>query len=259
MLIAMAVYDTEENNRTWMTKATLDSLLKTVDFSRHRLIIVDNNSCEKTQKLYDEYSEKFPDSCGIIKNNVNLGTAKAINEAWKLRTEGEHAVKMDNDVVIHQSGWANDMEEVFRRSPQIGICGLKRKDLDESPWNSCEWYKSELVMLPQEKGQKWVVVEKVRHVMGTCQAYSSALLDTIGYLYQMDGLYGFDDSLSALRSTISGFWNVFLHGIEIDHIDPGDRDYQKWKHDYSGKLMNEYNKVKMEYLSGKRSVYYDGL
>jgi GT2 family glycosyltransferase len=256
----MAVYDTEENKRSWMTKATIESLYNTVDFSKHRLVIVDNASCQETQDYYknvDSFmSSMSAPSFTLIKNEENIGTARAINKAWLLRKPGEHAVKMDNDCVIHNPGWADEMEEVFRRDPKIGICGLKRKDLEESPWNKNPWYTSSLEMLPHNPGESWVVVEVVHHVMGTCQAYNSELLDKIGFLYQMGGLYGFDDSLAAVRASAIGYKNVFLPHIKIDHIDPGDTPYQDWKQKYSGTMIATFNRLKQEYKRGTRSVYY---
>jgi len=115
-------------------------------------------------------------------------------------------------------------------------------------------------MLPHQAGQRWLVVEEVLHVMGTCQAYSSKLLDQIGFLYQMQdekNLYGFDDSLASLRSRLAGFKNVFLHGFEIDHIDPGNNPFITWKQKSAGKWMRRYNEVVQEYQNGTRSLYYE--
>ena len=256
MLLAMAVFDTVENERTDLTRRTLESLARTVDFDRHRLFISDNGSCEATHAVYVEMEERLP--FRVIYNGKNLGTANAINKAWRWREPGESCVKMDNDVTIAQPDWVDWMEDVFRRDPTIGICGLKRNDLDESPWSTNPWYRSKVRMLPHKKGQRWIVVEEVVHVMGTCQGYSSALLGKIGYLYQGDRLYAFDDSLAAIRSRVAGFKSAFLHGFEIAHIDPGQSEFTEWKKKYAGQAMEWYHKTRNEYLSGERSVYYDG-
>jgi GT2 family glycosyltransferase len=254
-LIAMAVHDTEENGRSGLTEQTLFSLFENTDWNRHRLIIVDNNSCAKTKELYQHIiqhnmAEK------IIFNSENLGTAEAINRAWIFRKPGENCIKMDNDVIIKEDGrWIDDMEEAIRREPKIGQVGLKRKDLWESPERT-DFYKSELIMLPHQPGERWMVVEKVNHVMGTCQMYSSALLDKIGYLYQ-PRLYGFDDSLASVRSHLAGFISVFLPHIEIDHIDPGGTPYQTWKENHAGEQWQEYHKVLREYREGTRPIYYN--
>jgi GT2 family glycosyltransferase len=254
-LIGMAVFDTEDNKRSWMTRETLGSLSRTVDWSRHRLIISDNGSCAETHKIYRECST-LP-NLRVIYNGKNLGTARAVNQAWALRTPNEGCVKIDNDVVIREHGWLDKLEECIQRDPKIGIIGLKRKDLDETPnAQPGSWNQSQLIMLPHEKGQDWLVVEAVHHVMGTCQLYSAKLLEKIGYLYQMAGLYGFDDSLAATRCKIAGFYSCFYPHYRIDHIDPGNTDFQKWKEDLAGKGMAAFNHCREEYLSGRRSIHH---
>lgn len=258
MLISMAVWDTEENQRTELTRATLESLADTVDWARHRLFISDNGSCEATQRLYKEIVRFGLPKLRLIENGENIGTARAVNRGWSYRRKGEHVLKMDNDVVIHDIGWADDMEEVFRRDPSIGICGLKRKDILESPDSPNPQYKSTLSMLPHAPGERWMVLESVNHVIGTCQAYSSSLFDKIGYLYQGNWKYGFDDALASLRAHISGFKTVFIPHVEIDHIDPGTNSYQKEKEQQAGEVIGLYSQLATEFLTGRRPVYYDG-
>jgi GT2 family glycosyltransferase len=163
---------------------------------------------------------------------------------------------MDDDVIIHQHGWADEMEEAIRREPQIGIVGLKRKDLQERPDHEERQFQSVLMMLPHAPGERWVVVERVKHLMGTCQMYNSALLDKIGYLYQ-PSLYGYDDTLASYRSQLAGFINVFLPHIPIDHIDPGGTPYQHWKEKDAGENAQLVSDIVDEYIAGTRSIYYE--
>ena len=202
----------------------------------------------------------------VLHNATNLGTAMAINRAWRLRRPGEHCVKVDDDIEIHQVGWLDVLEDAVHREPRIGICGLKRKDLDERPDHSTPWYRTSLHYLPQVKGERCIIVERANHVMGTCQLYSAALLEKIGYLYQMQdegNLYGFDDSLAAIRARRAGFWCVFVPSIELDHIDPGGTSYTQWKLDVSGRLLddghgrNRYQEVAEEFRNGKRPIWWE--
>lgn len=258
-ILSIAIYDTPENGRSELTRRTLESLLQTVDFSRHRVFLVVNAATPETLAAIAVFGNKVGSALEVIHNAENIGTARAINKAWKHRQPGENAIKMDNDVVIHRSGWVDEMEEAISRDPRIGIIGLKRKDLWETPWNPNPDYRSTLRMLPHNAGQKWLIVEDVNHVMGTCQMHSAELLNNIGYLYQ-PGPYGFDDSLSAIRCKVAGFRSCFLHGVEIDHIDPGGNDHTKWKSDItaSGTPANiEYHRLKAGYLNGTIGVYYD--
>ena len=256
-LICMVTFDTAENGRSELTRRTLESLAKTVDWTRHRLVLSDNGSCAATQALL-ELAEAYGHT--VLRNHANIGTARAINRGWKLRKGDEHCVKLDNDVVIHQAGWLEILEEAVAREPQIGICGLKRKDLAERPGHSNPWYVSSLHYLPQQPGERCIIVERCNHVMGTCQLYSAALLAKLGYLYQGQdegNLYGYDDSLAAVRTYRAGFWSVFVPYIEIDHIDPGGDAYTTWKQQVSGVWMARYNQIKAEYLSGQRPVWWE--
>lgn len=254
-LIIMCCHDTEENGRSEYTRKTMECLAFSVDWSKNRLVIVDNNSCEKTKSLINNW--KLPE-WNVITLSENVGTAKGINLGIKLRKPNESICKIDNDVVIHHLGWVEEMEEVIKRDSSIGIVGLKRKDLAESPNSEHPFYRSELIMLPHESGQKWIVVEKVKHVMGTCQMLSNALLDKVGYYFQT-GLYGLDDSDMSYRSELSGFKNVFLPHINIDHVDTGGDNYTQWKHEHASEQMAKWGEICEQYRNGTRELYYNGL
>lgn len=249
-LIAMAVHDTEENERSKMTWRTIESIYETVDFS-HRFIIIDNGSCKETADMLSVLSSRTE----VITLPSNIGTARAHNLAWKQRKPGEHCIKIDNDVVIYESGWVEKLEACIEREPKIGQIALKRKDCWETTWHQNEHNRSELVMLPHEPGQPWIIVEKVKHVIGTCVLHSAALLDKVGYLYQ-PGLYGYDDTLMTARAIKEGFMTCFLSNIEIDHIDPGGTDYQKWKERESGQYTGEVVRLMKGYADGSISTYY---
>ncbi len=251
-LIALCCYDTEENKRTEYTIRTLECLLDTVDHKRHRIIVVDNGSCKATRQHLAILRH-----IKVITLAENIGTAKGINTAWKLRYECGNAIKMDNDVVINQNNWVEEMESAIAKDASIGIVGLKRKDLEERPDHSNEWYRSTLYFLPHQRGARWIPFEEVAHVMGTCQMYSSALLDKIGYLVQ-PSIYGFDDSLASLRARIAGFRVGFLPYIDIDHIDRGDNGYTKEKHRIASQDMKQFHEMQDRYLNGELDVYYDG-
>lgn len=250
----MAVYDTAENKRTRFTLETIRYLEQTVDLINNRIVIVDNNSCEETKDILS-YCKDLNRNVYVVTLQENVGTAKAINRALSMRRPDEFFVKMDNDVIIHKKNWLEEMEEVMRRQPNIGILGLKRPDLEESPYAINTDQRSRLLMVPHERGQRWRIVEECKQVMGTCTMLNPALLEKVGYFYQMDGLYGFDDSLMCVRSTIAGFLNCFLHGVDVDHIDPGGTEYTDWKAKYAGEILLKYASVEEAYKKGLRSIY----
>lgn len=258
VLMAVAVHDLKDSGRTELTDRCLQSLLKTVDFNKHKLYIIDNASCEETQAIFKKFSHDFtakfnPSNLTIIFNDENYGTARAINKAWIYRDSGQHCIKMDNDVEYNQVGWVEEMVACAKREPKLGIIGLKRKDCWENTWHADPNLRSALIMLPHEPGEKWLIVEAVNHVMGTCQLYTSSLLDKIGYLYQ-PSLYGWDDVLAAQRSHLAGFWNVFIPYVDIDHIDPGGTLYTQWKLQECS-VRDELDKIQRDYADGTRPIY----
>lgn len=239
----MCCHDTVENKRSKYTSQTLESLANTVDFSEHRIIVIDNNSCEETKNILKDYDQFIT----VITNTENVGTAKAINQAWKYRKPNETVIKMDNDVVINNYGWIEEMELAMKLGG-YGILGLKRKDLMQSPNASNHW-KTELKMLPHEKGDNWVVVEESADIMGTVQMFHPELINKMGGLMQA-GVYGFDDTLACIRAILLGYKLAFLPHIDISHIDVGGDAYTEWKRKYAGEKMEEFYKIKEGLING---------
>lgn len=227
----MAVYCTEENKKDECLAKALRGLIGTVNFDKHRLVLCVNGHTKATENEIS-WLKGIGLKCTVIDNGNNFGTARAINQAWKLRQRGEHCIKMDDDIVINSPGWVDELEEAIRRDPAIGQVGLKRKDCWEWPGHDHADWRSELHMLPHTPGEPWRIVEKVKHVIGSCVMHSAALLDKCGGLFQF-GKYGYDDVIYSHKCHIAGFYSCFLPHINIDHIDPGDTPYQSWKEKHS--------------------------
>lgn len=253
-LIGMAVWDTEENQRTQLTEKMLQSTADTVNFNKHRMIICDNNSCDSTLKLYETAKNWLPFE--VIHNKENRGMSKALNRILLKRAEFEHVLKVDNDVTFDDKNWLDKLEQAINRDiDRLGICGLKRRDLIETTWNENPWYKSEVVLLPHKPGEDWILAEKVHSCIGTCTLFNYKLLDTIGYSWQ-HGKYGFEDILMCVRAKVAGFYCCFLSNLGINHLDVGgDTTYQNWKHEHSGQFFDAYNKLVDKYIKGEESIY----
>ena len=253
-LIAMAIHDTPENMRHEYTRQCLHRLKETDAMYHDIWLISSGSTCPHTLYLLRMIQDEGWANVILLEDNV--GTARAVNEGWRQRKPGQPAVKMDNDVYIHDAEWVAPMLDAIRREPRLGIVGLKRKDCWEHPAHDNPDLRSTLHMLPKEPGERWLVIERVFHVMGTCQMYSPALLKKIGYLYQ-PGIYGYDDVLAAHRCVAAGMFSAFLPHIHIDHIDPGDTPFQSWKERHAGLHTDEVIRIAAEYRSGTRPIYYN--
>lgn len=242
-LIIIAVYDTETNGRTKYTKECLSSLRDTVDLEKHSIIVVNNNSCEETR----EYLAGLRDIYTVINLSENIGTARAVNIGLNKRKPGQMCVKMDNDVVVHQSGWIEEMEAVFAERHDIGIVGLKRDDVWQRPDHENPAYRTKM------EGK----LEICEDIMGTCTGYNPSLMDKIGLLSQPT-CYGFDDVLYSVRSIAAGFTNCFLPSIKITHLDDYKNPYSDWKKRHAGDYIDEVSVMCEMIKSGKLSYYYGG-
>ena len=251
-LISMAVFSTDENKKDECLAKTLKSLDETVNFKRHRLMLSVNGATEVTKRIIHNNRDIIEK---VFWNETNLGTAEAINLIWKERKPGEHAIKCDDDYVVHSSGWADEMEEAISVNPLIGQVGLKRKDCIETPYHNDPYFRSELIQLQHIPGHNWIIIEKAHHVMGTCVMHSSALLDKVGFLRQPH-LYGYDDVLMSARSRGAGFINCFLSHIKIDHIDDGQTPYQTWKERHAGQYAPMIGDLMNKYIKGD-DIYYN--
>jgi GT2 family glycosyltransferase len=220
--------------------------------------VSDNGSCKETQEIYEALKEKHF-NFSVIHNGKNLGIAGAVNQGWRQAVEGEIVCKIDNDCVINTPNWTEKVAFIFERMGEVGILGLKRKDLPEQPLAPNQAYRTKLHMVPHELGEPWMVVEEAKHVMGTCYCFSPLLRQRIGYLTQPGTVYGFDDAMAAYRCRHAGFMACFLHGVDIDHIDPGgNKVYDKWKRGEAAKGLTNFQEWCASVSYGKTEIYYDG-
>lgn len=264
--ICMAVYSTEDNGRAEYTKFTLEMLLRTCDFNKHSLIISDNGSCGEMHDYYLIFKlrwvKMFPgDHLDIIFNGRNLGTSGAVNKAIKLAREkygkDQFINKSDDDIDVIYINWLDEIEECFRRDPSLGQINLKRHDLEQCPDHHVEWYRSKLRMLPRVKGESWLIVEETDDLIGTCGTFNPRMLDKIGYMYQNNLLYGWDDAFQSLRCRLSGFKTCFLPHINIRTIDTGGTEFTKWKEEYTGEHMNEMSTIYNAMKTGSVDYFYE--
>lgn len=258
-IICMASYCTDENGRLEYASRTVNSLFKTVDLHKHTLAVYLNSPNEAAKRFYEGVKMANPSvNFHILQNEENVGTAKAINELIRaFRKKGEPVIKMDDDVVHISDGWVDRLERAIARDPKIGVLGLKRVDLEQRPDHPTHFFKSTLHMLPHEKGENWIVVEKSDDVMGTCTMLSPNLLEAVGY-YRQPNEYGYDDSDINIRSLLSGFYNAFLCNEDILHIDTGEnKAYFEFKQQRASQGGSEYQKYISDYKLGLTPLYYN--
>jgi GT2 family glycosyltransferase len=236
-----------------MTQQCLTSLFETADRNLYSLFIVDNGSTDGTVDYLRALTDPVIED--IVYLNENVGTAAALNRGWKLAYDrGQHAGKVDNDIVWYDTSWLNRMHYTLDVTADVGLVGLKRRDLEEKPNHNNPQYRTWLFTLPDGH-----VIEIARHIIGTCWLVKWEALKDLGALVQF-GPYGLDDAIYCHRMHIAGYQTVFVPDIAIEHIDPGDPkypEYTQWKIKTVTEVMRsgEYNKLMDAYRLGQRPVF----
>lgn len=252
-LIGMVVYCTEESNKDEHFKKTLQGLSETVDFSKHELGISINGHTEKTLETIKHFDDIITYK---YLNGINLGTSEAINKVLRNRKSGQHFVKIDDDIYVHDNGWLEQFEEVVYIDETIGQCAAKRNDLWENVSHENPFYRTTLYQLPHKAGDRWVTVEITNHCIGSLVLHSSNMLDRTGYFLQ-PSKYGGDDSLFSHRSQKAGFKNVFLPHIAIDHLDNPSKEWQSKKEKMFHDAGGEFYRLRSGILNGEIPYYYN--
>lgn len=98
----------------------LNSILKNIN-SSFELIVIDNNSTDKTSEYVDEISATNPSRIHFIKNIKNLGFARAVNSGIKI-SMGEYIVLLNPDTIILENTFS-EILNFFQKYPACSIMG----------------------------------------------------------------------------------------------------------------------------------------
>lgn len=253
-VLVMAVFDTDQNHRSWMTDDCLHSLSKTVDWDKHKLIVVSNGSCFDTVKIIKKWEHSI--NMHVAWNKENIGQAAAINQGWKTAREisPDHLLgRIDNDVQLQTNGWLDLLEQCVWRDPKIGIAALKHADLLDCPEQE-GYLKTSYHTLPHKRGEKHIIIEKVNHCLGAVQLINPMLFEKIGYLDVL-GQWGWEDHLYSVRCQLAGFYSAYCHvGHFVDLDEVKDATYQSWKDRIAQAWGLVHEQRAVEYRAGTRPL-----
>jgi len=218
-------------------------LRTTVDWNRHRMVIVDNASTDYQAELAIHAFREQVYGVKLARNTKNIGTARGFNLGHAM-LHGDHTLKIDDDVEVHEDGWLDTMQLALERVPDLGGVSLKWRMLSESPgrkyipqevrhfWS--QERETRLEFVPREQMHEWwTPIEYGLFMSGMCALYRKEALGQIGMMYQPK-LYGHDDVLQCKRLVAAGWRIAFLPAIKTDHIDDTNTEYSQWKRDEAG-------------------------
>jgi GT2 family glycosyltransferase/glycosyltransferase involved in cell wall biosynthesis len=206
------------HNRAELTLTCLLSILKTAG-NNYEIIIVDNNSSDRTHLLLDKI-----EGVHIIKNQENLHFLKACNQAVE-RAQGEYLVFLNNDAILTPHTLQNAVE-VFEcyKSKKVGALGGKIVLLDGTLQEAGSIIWNDGSCLGYERNQSPLQANTVfRRYVDYC---SAAFLLTPRRLFEELG--AFDEAYSpayyeetdyALRLRKAGYKILYEPSVVVRHFE----------------------------------------
>jgi len=185
--IIIVTWNSEEFIRNY-----LDSILVSAGNLSLEIIVVDNNSSDKTARIV----EQFYPQVNLIQNKKNLGYAKANNQGIE-EVRGEYLLLLNPDTQVLEDALSL-MYEFMEENPEIGALGPKLLNPDKSVQPSCRefptfstlvWEFSGLSRLfPKSKiFGRWRMgyfdfneTREVDQPMGSCLMLRRETLDDVG-------------------------------------------------------------------------------
>ncbi|WP_026765893.1 glycosyltransferase family 2 protein [Selenomonas ruminantium] len=108
------------------TLACLDSLQK-LTYIEYRILIVDNNSRDRSSEILQQYADEYPESVKFFSLNINRGYAAGNNMALRYamsQGDMEYCWILNNDTLVDPNSltW---LVEYMKKHQDVGICGSK--------------------------------------------------------------------------------------------------------------------------------------
>lgn len=209
----------------------LTSLVDTVSDILHEIIVIDNDSGDRTVDAVSGMAESHP-RIKLIVNRSNLGFARAVNQGLAAGS-GDYFLILNPDTVLHDNS-LQTMLTFLRENNEYGIVAPKHVTPDGSTLKSCRefpthlslfWYMTGVAALfPRSRifnGWKmgWFDHAESRDVdqpMGACLLTSRQDFEEIGYLDEQFSMF-FNDVDWCRRYSDHGKKIRFLHEAVITH------------------------------------------
>jgi len=185
------------------TKICIESIKRNTH-TPYRLILIDNASGETTRD-YLAQLDRQEDNITLIRNEENLGFIKAVNKGLKI-SNAPYVCIMNNDTVAGEK-WLAKMIDLAESRCDIGIVNPQ----SESPGKlSVDEYAE---LLAKNKG-KYI---ETNQCLGFCMLIKREVIDKIGYLDEIYGIGGFDDTEFSIKAYKEGYKCVAASDAYVHH------------------------------------------
>lgn len=224
-------------NRCLYLKKCVDALITSfINRQNFELIIVDNGS-----------EDESPDYIRfLLENNIidkaiffseNQGISKGYNSGFAISDpSSDYLIKLDCDVIVHHSGWLEEMHAIFSDHQEVGLLMLYQENHPIMP--HC----------PRTNlgGRTLISLEEII-VGSSCFTIPKNTLDTLGFFFEdHDLLLFYDDIDYYIRLSLSGKKAFYLLSHTSSYqVDLDETVYKVYdeKKEVHYKLMDEMHKT----------------
>jgi GT2 family glycosyltransferase len=189
-------------NNAEFTERCLSSIVKNTRPDTYRLILIDNGSTDYTPAIFKQYSEAV-ESC-IIKNETNLGFAKAVNQGLKhsmITNKLRYKVILNNDTEVPYN-WLEQMVDVASKNVSGMVGALS------SAFTEPHYYKNR---------DRIEAISNIQRVYFHCVLIKPEVIEAIGYLDE-DFEYAYcEDDDYCQRAINMGFKLTYALDVVVKH------------------------------------------
>ncbi len=205
-------------NQMQSTKNCIESILSSTNHPI-RLILINNASDNQTASYLKNIKDKNADTI-LINNDRNLGYIKAINQGLR-SCDADYICLMNNDTIVSK-GWLDELIRFNKHRSEYGLLNPLCKGHKEHSM-SVDEYGSHLQNINQNKFME------MNQCQGYCMFLTKEVFNKVGFLDEVFGIGGFDDTDYSMRAYKMGYrcacvYTAYVyHDEHVSFNDLGDR------------------------------------
>jgi hypothetical protein len=199
------------------TRACLDSLRAHTDVGgRVKVFVVDNGSTDGTLAYLRGLTW-----IALIENGRNLGFVKGNNIGIAAAPADHDVLLLNNDTVIEQDGWLDEMQRVAYSAADVGIVGCRMvladgRLLHAGAYMPLDTFWGQQIGSLEKDVNQYALDREVEAITGACFYVKRAVLEAIGPLDEAFFSY-FEDTDYCYRAAAAGFRCLVAGRVTIVH------------------------------------------
>ncbi len=181
-----------------------------------QVIVVDNGSTDGTLPYL-----RSLDWIRLIENGKNLGFVRGNNIGIRATTPDHDVLLLNNDIVIPQNGWLEEIQRVAYSAGDIGVVGCRLilpdgRLLHAGAYMPLGSFWGQQIGSLEKDVNQYNADRDVQGIVGACMYIKRVVLDAIGPLNEAFFSY-FEDTDYCLGAAEAGFRTVCAGGVTLIH------------------------------------------